>query len=129
MARSQGDPVGNCRPVDQFENERRRAAVLFEPIDRGNVRMVQGGERPGFPLESGDTLRISDEHRRKNLDGDVSSEFRVARPIHFAHAAGSESGDDLVRTEACTGGEDQTVAVDYTGGRYGSGLLLAPHYE
>ena len=59
-----------------------------------------------------------DEHLRQNLDRDVAIEVRVARPIHFAHAAGSEGGDDFVRTEAGAGGEGQTVALDYTGAGY-----------
>jgi hypothetical protein len=36
------------------------------------------------------------------------------RFVHFAHATGSDGSEDLVRTEAGTGGEGQAV-VDYTG--------------
>ena len=49
--------------------------------------------------------------RDTKLDRDVAIEPRVARPIHFTHAAGAEGGEDLVRAEASAGGEGQTVGL------------------
>ena len=42
-------------------------------------------------------------------------EFRVARAIDLAHAARTDRRGDLVDAEAGTGGEGQTLVVDYTG--------------
>ncbi len=77
---------------------------------------IQRGQGLGLALKPRDPLRVGGERRGQDLDGDVAIEPRVPRPIHFAHAAGSEGRDDLVRAEAGTGSEGQTLAVDYTGG-------------
>ena len=42
---------------------------------------------------------------RQDLDGHVAPEPRVPRAIDFAHTAGAERRDDLVRAEACAGGQ------------------------
>jgi hypothetical protein len=47
-------------------------------------------------LESSETIRNGREGSRKNLDGDVTTETRVAGAIDFAHAAAPEERDDLV---------------------------------
>jgi len=36
---------------------------------------------------------------RKNLDGDRTVEARIARPIHFAHAARAQRRENLIGTE------------------------------
>ena len=61
---------------------------------------------------------------RKHLQRDVAIEPRVPRPIHFAHAASPKQREDLVRAEAATGVQGQTVTGLY--GREGSadGILL-----
>ena len=43
-----------------------------------------------FALEPQSALGIVEPMRRKDLDRDVASEFGVARPIHFPHAAHAE---------------------------------------
>ena len=92
----------------------------------GDVGMVQRGQDPGLALKPRDPLRVGGERRGQDLDGDVAIEPRVPRPIHFAHPAGPEGGNDLVRAEAGTGSEGQTLAVDYTGGTAArTGLLLS----
>ena len=47
----------------------------------------------------------------------TSRSSRVSRArLHFAHAAGPEGGENLVRAETGHGGKSQkTLAVDYTG--------------
>jgi len=45
------------------------------------------------------------ERRGQRLDGDVAAEPRVARAIHFAHAARAERRDNLVGAEAAAGGD------------------------
>jgi hypothetical protein len=41
----------------------------------------------------------------EDLERDLAAETGVPRPVHLAHAAHAEEGDDLVRAEAATGGE------------------------
>lgn len=46
-----------------------------------------------FALESGQAVPIAGEHVRQDLQRDVAFEPRVARAIHFAHAAGPNRPD------------------------------------
>ena len=77
--------------------------------------MIQRGEHPRLALEARQAVGIPRERVRQELDRDIASELRVPRPIDFAHAAGSEGGDNLVRAKARACGEGQTLLVDYTG--------------
>ena len=51
-------------------------------------------------LEARESIGIGRECPRQDLDGDVAAESRVARPIDFAHPAGTKRGDDLVDAQA-----------------------------
>ena len=52
------------------------------------------------PPEDPEPVSVSDEGLRKDLDGNLAIEPRVACPIHFAHSAGAEGRENLVRTDA-----------------------------
>ncbi len=47
--RSGSDPLGQGRTLDQLEHQRRRAAAQIESVDLPDVRVVQRGQRFGFP--------------------------------------------------------------------------------
>ena len=98
--RTLGDAVGQRRSLDQLQHECRRAVALLEPVDRRDVGMVQGGERPGLALEADDAVRVGPEHRRQNLDRHVAIELRVARAIDLAHPAAAERRHHDVSTDA-----------------------------
>ena len=89
------------RALDIFEHEVARPDV----VELTDVGMVQRGDRPRFVLESTQTIGISGEPFRKDLDRHVAPEAGVARAIDLAHAARAERGEDLVRTEAFAGSE------------------------
>ena len=76
--------------LDELHDEGVDAVGVFEAVNDRDVRMVQRGEDFRFALESGHPFRVSRERLGQDLDGDVAIEPRVARPIHFAHAAGAE---------------------------------------
>ena len=65
-----------------------------------DIGMVQCGEHFRLTLESGESLRIVGDRLGEHLDGDDSFQVRVHRSIDLAHAAGTEQGDDLIRTKA-----------------------------
>jgi hypothetical protein len=46
---------------DQLEHEVRSARRVFEPVDRGDVRMVQRRERLRFAPEPGEALGVGGE--------------------------------------------------------------------
>src|SRR5438094_658229 len=65
-----------------------------------------------FAFEAGQPFRIRGKLLRKNLEGDIATEPRIARTIHFAHAARPEQRDHLVGTEASPSAE-HGIATDY----------------
>ena len=50
-------------------------------------------------LEPGEAVRISGEVLRQHLDGDITVELRIPRPVHLTHAALTERFKDFVMTE------------------------------
>ena len=69
---------------------------------------------PALALESLKPLRIRGKHVGQELQRDIAPELGVPRPVHLAHAAGADGGEDLVRAEVSAGGEGHGP-VDYTG--------------
>jgi hypothetical protein len=76
---------------------------VVEAVDRTEVRMVHGGEDLRFPAEACEALRVVREGVGKDLQRDVAIQLGIARPIHFAHAAGTECRDDFVRATTNAG--------------------------
>ena len=87
--------LGERLPLDEFHDQEVLLRDHFHAEERGDVRVVECGERFGFALEARDALWIEREGLRKNLDGDFASELGVAGAVHLAHAAGAERPDDL----------------------------------
>ena len=81
--------------------------ALFESVDRGNVRMIQGREHFRFALKPCEPALVSRNRRRQDLDGDLAFELRVGRPVDLAHAAGTDGGDHFIGTETGAGSEGQ----------------------
>jgi hypothetical protein len=73
-------------------------------MDGDDVRMGQCRRGSCLLLESAARLIVC-ERRRKNLQRDVTAQTDVACPIHFAHAAGGDVCQDLIRTETGAGCE------------------------
>ena len=72
---------------------------IFEPVDDRYVGVVQGSEELGLALEASQTFGVGGEILGQDLDGDITLELRIARPIHLAHTARTERFEDLVVTE------------------------------
>src|SRR5215813_9957267 len=51
-------PLGQGWTLDKFENQRVSIVRLFETIDCANIRMIEGSQHAGFPLESAHPARI-----------------------------------------------------------------------
>jgi hypothetical protein len=76
---------------------------FFEPVDGSDVGVFELGENLCFALETGQTLGVLGDVFRQDLDRDVTLELRVGRAVDLAHAARTERGGDLVRTEPRAG--------------------------
>ena len=93
--------LGEIFPLDQFHHQRRSAVrELFEAVDGGDARVVEGGERLRFAREACESIGIAGEQLRQDLDRDVALELRIARAIHLAHSACAKFPEDLVRPDA-----------------------------
>ncbi len=79
--------------------------MLVETVDGGNIRVVQGTQKAGFPLKAGSALRIPGQFGRQQLDGDRPSQVDILGSPNLSHAALTDLlddavvGDDLVRLE------------------------------
>ena len=78
------DPVRECWPVDELEDERANAIRFFEAVDGRDVRMIQRSEDVCFTFEAGEAVGIGGEGLGQNFDCDVAIELRVARAIDLA---------------------------------------------
>src|SRR5215510_13703594 len=62
--------------------------------------MIQRGEDLRFALEAGEALDVRGEGIRQHLQRDIAIQLGIVRPIHLAHAAFAEFGEDLIRSKA-----------------------------
>ncbi len=100
--RTRRDDVRQGRAVDELQDESLRVFGILDSVDASDVGMVERGQQLGFALETCQPFRVLCKGFRKNLDGDVTSQARVAGAVDLAHAAGSEGADDLVHAESLT---------------------------
>jgi hypothetical protein len=84
---------------DELQYEERRVPRLFEPVDRGDVGVIQAREGLCFAPEPCQPLGIKGELGGERLERHVTGQARVARPIDFSHAACTEMGQDVVGTD------------------------------
>ncbi len=73
--------------------------------------MVQRCQDACLALESCEAIGFNCEARRQDLDGDVTSEPRVPRPVDFTHPTTPERADDLIRAYATPGGQHDKVSL------------------
>ncbi len=94
--RSARDDVREVLTLDQFHGQGAHAVELFEAVDLGDVRVIEGGERLCLTREPRQAIGIGSEQVGKHLERDVSIEPPVARAVDLSHAAGAEAARDLV---------------------------------
>ena len=105
-------PLREVLALDELHGEQVRAAAaregrLLEAVQVGDVRVVERGEQLRLALEAGEAVGVRREGLRQELQRDVPAEPRVRRAPDLSHPAGADGGGDLVRPEACAGGEGQ----------------------
>ena len=94
-----GDAVLERRAFDVFEDQGGRVAGLFQAVNGGDVRMVEGRQHLRFTLEAGQPLGVVDEGVGEDLQRDIAVEFGVTGLVHFARAACADGGEDFVGAE------------------------------
>src|SRR5258708_13874795 len=86
---------------EQLHDEELLPLVFSHVVNRADMRIVQRGCRACFALEPLLRTGFCDETRRQNLDGYVSSETRVGRPVNLAHPAGPQKCPDFIGSKFC----------------------------
>ena len=94
-------------PSDQFHHERGHARAFFEPVNRGDVRMVQGRKHFRLALETREPIGVSGDEARQDFDRDLTLQLRVRRAIHLAHPAFADLRGDFVNAEKRAGSKGQ----------------------
>ena len=94
---------------DELHHQGGDAAAVFEAVDRGDVRMIEGGQRFRFALKAREPAGIGRERRWQDLDRDLALEARVGRPIHLPHPAFPDRRRDVVDAEARAGSQGQNM--------------------
>jgi hypothetical protein len=94
------EPLAQRLPFEELHDGVRGGAVPPEVVDGKDVRMRELGDRARLALEACERLGVVGQLGGEDLDRDVAIEFRVARLVDLAHAAGPERGEDFVRAEA-----------------------------
>ena len=89
--------------LEQLAHQVGGLTVSADVEDRQEVRMLQPPDGAGLPLEPVQPVRIVGQLAWKDLDGDVSVELGVARPVDLSHAAGSDEAEDLEPPQSISG--------------------------
>ena len=102
--RSAGDALRQVLALDQFHHQRSYVVsalsrTLFEPVDGGDVRMIQRGKRLRFTRESRQAVRIVRKRLRQDLDRHVAIQPGIARPVDLPHPPFADRRGDFVDTK------------------------------
>ena len=84
--RSLLDSFGQRRTLDQLHDER----AVLDAVDRGDVRMVEGGQHLRLAREARHARGVVGEVFRDQLDRHLSTELAVGGAIHLSHGAFAE---------------------------------------
>src|SRR4029077_5384539 len=78
------ESFGKRPSLDQLEHQRVDVAFVLEPVDGGDVWVVQGREDFGFALKPRESAAVRGERWRQDLDRDLTFQLRVSRPMDLA---------------------------------------------
>ena len=106
-----GDAFGKRRSVDELEHQRGRLPIVFNAVDAGDVRVIDGGKHLRLPPKAGKARGVVDERVREDLERDVAIELRVPRAVDRAHSSRANLRDDFIRADPRSGREGQSAAI------------------
>ena len=109
--RTSRQTLGKGFAQDQLHDQERSTVVSFEPVDRGDVGMIQRSEQARLALEPRKPLPIRCQGFRKRLDGHCPVERRIAGAIDLAHPTPPDQRFDLVAAETDAGLDDHKSAA------------------
>ena len=90
-------------PLDEFHGQEADAVVFVQPVNRGDVGMVERREHLGLALETGQPFGILLEGDWKDLDRHLAVEGGVERLPYHAHATLTDFLDHAVVEQLLSG--------------------------
>ena len=102
-SRTACDALRKIVALDQLHHQGGEVRGLFESVNRGDVRMVEGREHFGFALEARQAIRITRHRGGQHLDRNLAFQIRVGGLIHLAHTTDAYLRGDLVDADSDTG--------------------------
>jgi hypothetical protein len=90
---------------EELHDEIGDAVVASDVVQRADVRMTETGDRPRLALEALRQVGVGGEVRRQNLEGDDAAESCIGGTVDFAHPAGTDRGQDFVRSKPASDGQ------------------------
>ena len=106
--RSLFDAKGEVLALGQLHHQKPVALELLDPVEPGDVGVVQRGEGAGFSTETSDPFRIVEQLVGKDLEGDLTIQLGVTGAVDLTHAASAEQVEDL---EVSDGLADQRAGL------------------
>ena len=83
------EPLLEVFALHQFERDEELPGRFFQPVDGGDVRVVQRGEQLGLAPESSEALGVLGHFGRQHFDRDIAPQRRVGGAVDLAHSAGA----------------------------------------
>jgi hypothetical protein len=80
-------------------------------VDVRDVRVVECSEDLGLALEARQAIGIRSQGLGQDLDGDLTFQVRIGRPVDLTHAASADWGDDFIGAKARAGREGQQAGL------------------
>src|SRR5271170_5203834 len=94
-----------------FHHQVLDAVLIADVVEHADVRMAEAGNGARLTLEALANFGRVGYALREDFDGDGAVQARIARAIHFAHAASAEERFNLVGAEFGAGGESHWRAI------------------
>ena len=97
--RSLCDPLSQSLALDELHHEKRCAALVLEPVQRRDVRVIQRRENVSLALEALKALLVLSHMARQYFDRNVPAELGVMGAEYFTHTAFADLLQDAVVAE------------------------------
>ncbi len=97
-------PLPQAFAFQQFRNQKMRAILRADVINREKVRMAQSSQDLRLLFKAAQPLFLYAKFGGQNLDSNNALQSCIASPIHLAHATLADQAVDLVGTQALSCG-------------------------
>src|SRR3989441_8944223 len=88
--------------VDEFRGDEVKLIYLADFVNREDVRMIQSRGGAGFRLKAAQARFVGNEVSRQDLQSHLAVQPSILRQINLAHAARTETLDNLIWTDLAT---------------------------